>query len=317
MDGNDYLEVLIMNKLAKIYGYILGDGWIDIHHQCGISGDKKSLEIIAKDINSLYGDGTAKKITTRKTYSEKYGISGMTSQFVTNVRFSKEMQALGMERGKRTDNIVTIPSWITEGDFDTKASFISGFYAAEGLIPSLQRNKKTPRPLSFCFYKDISLIDNSRLLLQQFKKILNDIGCTVFTTEDIVFTSAERVRQVITLGNSEEEFLQTLKILDLDYCLPKEERRLQLITYYSLKQVEREKNARIIQSIKYDREVNKLTHKELAHKYKRSKSQIENALNGKNKCHQVRNFPKFDQNFINSYCLSKTPLNDETLLSTI
>lgn len=43
-----------METKAMIFGYILGDGWIDKKGNCGISGDKNSLRIIAEDINKIF-----------------------------------------------------------------------------------------------------------------------------------------------------------------------------------------------------------------------------------------------------------------------
>lgn len=296
-----------------IFGYILGDGWIDKNGNCGISGDENSLRIIAEDIDKIYGEGTARKIVTKNTTSPKYNISGTTNSFLTRAFFSRAMQSLGMPTGKRCEQEYCIPNWILYGSYEIKRAFISGYYAAEGLIPSTQVNRKTPRPLSFPFNKNANLINNSRNLVYQFKSILADLGFNSTSSENYVTTNSLKIKQIITIENSEDKFLEALKMLDLRYCLPKEERRKQLLIYYSMKQIERERILAIHKKIANERRVNKSTYKELAEKYNLTWRQIEKILNGRSHAKQVRGFPRFDQTFIETYCLPKTPLNDETL----
>lgn len=302
-----------MDVKAKLFGYILGDGWIDKREQCGVSGDADSLENIRRDIIAISGDkDSAKSICTRETYSPKYNIRGTSSQFVTNIKFSRYMQSLGMPTGRRPEHCYLLPNWIINGSAETKSSFISGFYAAEGMIPSLQTNKRTPRPLTFVFSKDLKFADNSRKMARQFMDILKSIGFSSSVFETFEYTNSEKIKQTINLSNSEQQFLDALKMLDLDYCIKKEVRRKQLITYFELKQRERNKIIAVREAVMNHKKQG-ATIKELAIAFNLSANQVSKMICGRNKCHQVRGFPKFDQNFINTYCLSKTPLNDETL----
>jgi hypothetical protein len=305
--------VIKVDIVAKIFGYILGDGWIDKRGQCGISGEEDSLRNIAYDIDYVFGCGSSGEIKTRETYSSKYGIKGTTSQFVVKSYVSHGLQDFGMPTGRRPKQKFHIPKWIVNGSFETKASFMSGFYAAEGLIPSLQANKKTPRPLSFCFSKDKDLIDCSRFVAQQFYSILHDLGLKASIAETYEKTDCDKVKQTIVIGNSEQDFLHALKILDLNYCLSKENRRLQLITYFEMKSSLREKIKTLRDAIILERKETSITYLGLSKKFGLSFRQIEKIIKGRNKGTQVRGFPKFDQKFIDSYCSTETPLNDETL----
>lgn len=301
-------------KTAKIFGYILGDGWIDKNGGCGASGDEKSLYILIKDINDLWGKNSCGEVRTRQTYSPKYNIYGTSSQFIIHANVTKKLLSLGMPQGRRTEQSYNIPKWILQGDYDIKTNFISGYYAAEGLIPSLQTNRKTPRPLSFCFSKNILFEDSAFNLSQQFQKILNDIGLNVSISHFNEITKTEMIKYTITINNSEEDFVKALKLLNLDYCLDKEIRRKQLLTYFNLKEIERQKITSLKEAVIKERQLNKTTYIKLAAMFHLTKSQIENIFNGKQKCKVLKNFPKFDQNFINTYCSIKTPLNDENLI---
>lgn len=302
-----------MSKIAKIFGYILGDGWIDKNGNCGASGDVESLKALSLDITSFFGEGTCGKIKTRRTFSPKYGIEGTTSQFYITKKVSRELQKLGMPKGRRPSQEFFIPKWILSGDHDTKASFFSGYYAAEGLIPSMQTNKRTPRCLSFCFNKNLEFLDCSREMANQFSSIVSDLGLSASILETFETTDSEKVKQTIVIGNSEQDFIKALNLLRLEYCIAKEVRRQQLLVYFSLKQNEREKIQSIINSVKIDVRENSFTYKMISEKYGLKNTQICKILEGRNKGSQVRGFPKFDQDFIEKYCLTKTPLNDETL----
>lgn len=301
-------------KKAKIFGYVLGDGWIDKNGGCGASGDEKSLYNLIKDIEDLWGENSCGKVRTRQTFSPKYNIRGTSSQFVIHANVAKELLSLGMPQGKRTEQSYNIPEWILQGDYDIKTNFISGYYAAEGLIPSLQTNRKTPRPLSFCFSKNILFKDSAFILSQQFQKILNDVGLNVSISYFNEVTKTEMIKFTMTINNSEKDFVKALNLLRLDYCLDKEIRRQQLLTYFNLKEIERQKIISLKEAVIKERQLNKTTYAKLMTMFNLTKSQIENIFNGKQGCKVLKNFPKFDQNFINTYCSIKTPLNDENLI---
>lgn len=292
------------NKIAKIFGYILGDGWIDIQGQCGVSGDNKSLLNIVHDIDELFGGGTSRKLITRDTYSKKYGIRGKSTQFRVRVNFSRLLQSLGMPIGKRVSSEFQIPDWIINGSLEIKKKFISGYYAAEGSIPHMQTNKKTPKALEFMFSKNIELLENSRLLVEQFQKILKDIGLDSFVVESFEFTNSEKVKQTIYINNSEEMYLKALKLLELDYCIPKEIQRKNLIIYFELKNIERQKILELRDKIFNERKKNGTTYVELAKMFGLTFGKIERLFSGKNKCKLVRHFPKYDEEFIKKYCLA-------------
>lgn len=301
-----------MNIMAEIFGYILGDGWIDINGTCGAGGDAISLKNLADDTNLIFGKNTAKDIHSRRTFSEKYNISGISGQLRFSASFSRYLQKLGMPIGKRPEQAYLLPEWITNGDLDTKARFLSGYYAAEGSIPALQSNKKTPRALSFCFFKNAELEDNATKLCRQFCQLINDLGFSSNIAKTYRTTNTFKVVHTITMGNSEVDFLKELRALTLSYCMTKEIRRKQLIVYFDLKQRERKK-IEAVRNYIIQLKNEKYSHKEISELTGLSIRQVEKMLSGRNKCQQVRGFPEFNQQFINTYCSTKTPLIDENL----
>ena len=134
-----------IDKQAMLFGYIMGDGWLSIngkHKNIGISGDVVDLETIKKDLIELYGDIGKATIFTDETESSKYGIKGTTNKCAFNVKIAEIFKNLGVPIGKRVEQETHIPNWILYGSNDTKISFLSGYYAADGTRPNVQKTIK-------------------------------------------------------------------------------------------------------------------------------------------------------------------------------
>lgn len=302
-----------MDIRSKIFGYVLGDGWIDVKGNGGISGERESLKIIAADVDSIYGKNSTGKIVTKKTSSPYYGINGTTSSFTIKTRVVKDLRNLGMPKGKRVNVNYRLPYWVVNGNKDIKASFLSGYYSADGAIPDVQSNRETPRPLSFCFYKSKELEGNADFLANQYCKIVEDLGFSPKARKTYTVTESDRVVYTITIDNQRDDFLRALETLDLSYCQYREERRQQLITYFTMKKNALEELLALRDTVRQLRTDGK-SYKEIAVMTGLSHARIDGMISGKNKCHRVVGFPKFNQDFISRMCSPiKTPLNDENL----
>lgn len=289
-----------MDIRTKLFGYVLGDGWIDKRGNGGISGEAESLRQIIADINTIYGEGSTGRIRTCNTYSASYDIAGVTSQFTIHTAVTKDLLSLGMPQGKRVYTDYKLPLWLMEGNKEIKASFISGYYAADGMIPSLQSNQETPKPLSMCFYKNHTLELSGDRLAEQFSKIVEDLGFTLKVKKSCKWTGDKRIVYTMTINNQRDEFLQQLRMLDLNYCKYREQRRLQLIRYFELKQQQLQELRDLrdkVQQLKREG----LSYKQIMSLTNLSYKQIGRMLTGHNKCNRIVGFPKFNQEFIDTY----------------
>lgn len=302
-----------MDIRSKIFGYVLGDGWIDIKGNGGISGEQKSLETIMADIDFIYGENSTGKIVTKQTSSPYYGINGTTSSFTIKTRVVKDLRNLGMPQGKRVNVIYHLPFWVVNGSKDIKASFLSGYYSADGAIPDVQSNHETPRPFSFCFYKSKELESNADFLAEQYCKIVEDLGFNPKAKKTYKVTESDRVVYTITIDNQRNDFLRALKMLDLSYCRYREKRRQQLVVYLTMKENALKELLKLRDAVRRFRAEGK-SYKEITAITGLSSTKIDGMISGKNKCRRVVGFPKFDQDFISRmYSPIKTPLNDENL----
>lgn len=229
-------------SIAKLFGYCLGDGWLSrtkqTYHdsycyQMGFSGSKESLETVIKpELEYIFGNIGKATISTSKTESPKYGISGTTSKFVVNARAAKHFLSLGMPYGKLVEVDYKIPSWIMNGSAQTKIDFLSGFYSAEGRIPSFQKNNITMKALEFSFYKRKSKEANKDLLVSQWSQILSDLDISFSYSERIVRTVEDNFVCVFVFCNEHNQVIKQLSLLDLSYCLEKEKARVDILNYY-------------------------------------------------------------------------------------
>lgn len=207
------------NKIfAMLFGYILGDGWIDINHLGGVSGDLEALEIIKKDMQDLFGDIGKATILCRKTSSLKYKIKGTSNQFSFNRKTSRIFIDHGMPTGKCVETDYKLPDWIINGSLEIKKSFLSGFYAAEGtkIIPAICKGFKT---LNFSQSKRIELSDSLEyLMINQIGGILTELDLKYSIERKEVFTCAKNLRIRLDISNSTKSLLKCIEILDMRYC---------------------------------------------------------------------------------------------------
>lgn len=300
----------IMYIRAKLFGYMLGDGWIDIKGNGGFSGERQSLKLIANDIDLLYGPNSTGKIRTEETYSSLYDIHGTTSQMTVKTKVIRDMLNLGMPQGKRVVQKYVLPFWIINGSHEIKISFLSGYYAADGMIPSLQINNETPKPLMFSFYKSKDLEDNGDILAKQYRDIVADIGFDTSLKKINKFTGGPRIEYRITIHNERDLFLKQLQCLDLSYCQYREQRRLQLISYLSFKRQKIDEMNKMREQVFFYKQQGK-TYKQIQELTGLAKHNIDAILYGRNKGHRIVGFPKFNE-YLHMCSSLKTPLNDES-----
>lgn len=265
-------------KEAMIFGFMLGDGWISCSKtrsnnifQCGFSGDEDSLLVLKRDLIELYGNIGSANIYTRNTQSIKYGINGISTSMVVNLKVCKRYIDLGMPIGKRVEQDFLIPDWIINGSKEIKSSFLSGLYCAEGFTPSMQKNDKTPKVLGLNMSKREYLKDNFSEFICQIELILNDLSIEYSLSKVKTFTCDHNIKTTLSFNNNNKNILILGNILNLKYCTHKHE-KLQLLKKYT-----EEKNLVLLNlEDAYIEAMNKeKTSQSIANKYNITRSQVE------------------------------------------
>ena len=287
-----------IDKQAMLFGYIMGDGWLSINsnHKCiGASGDVVDLETIKNDLIELYGDIGKATIFTNETESPKYNIKGTTNKCNFNVKIAEIFKNLGMPVGKRTEQEAHIPSWILYGSMDTKISFLSGYYSADGTHPNVQRNNKTQRCLELIFYKRKTLEKNGDELLNEFGKIINDLGLTYTYTKIDVMTKELSIKYNILIDNNLENSIRALSLFDFRYCIRKEKDSINLLYYLLYKQSFIDRYNKVKKHCEYNEIHNiKESNKSIAQKYGVTERKVIKIKTGANKCSNAKSIMKYD-----------------------
>lgn len=292
------MEQQNIDKQAMLFGYIMGDGWLSIignHKYIGASGDAYDLELIKQDLVELYGDIGKATIFTDETESPKYGIKGVTNKCSFNVKIAEIFKNLDMPIGKRVEQETHIPNWVLYGSNDTKISFLSGYYSADGTRPNVQRNNKTQRCLELVFYKRKTLEKNGDELVNEFGKILNDLGLTYTYTKIEVMTKELSVKYNILLDNNLENSIKALSLFDFRYCQRKKRDAINLLYYLLYKQSFIDRYNKVKEHCEYNKIHNiKESNKSIAQKYGVTERKVTKIKTGANKCFNAKSIMSFD-----------------------
>lgn len=132
--------------LARLMGFVYGDGWITQEEnggQVGFSGQEKDLEQINEDL-FLLGD-TKKQIYTRYCENLERGIKGTGSTIVSRYIYHTLINHCPV--GKKVYQPLKVPEIIKNGHKGQKAAFLSGLFSAEATGIKYQTNNKTLRTI--------------------------------------------------------------------------------------------------------------------------------------------------------------------------
>lgn len=226
--------------LARIFGYMLGDGWIDINRAGGAGGDYNGLSRMAYDIKKLHyltGIGKSSIGGERELHSTidsiaygKLDVQGSVHTIKLDKNLSEKLIELGMPIGRKTNCTYAIPEWIMKGNREIKEEFLAGYLGAEGTNPSFRGNKDNKLKKSFyvprfSITKRIDLINEGLKLVDQFKELFNEFDIKISDVDTVdgnIRKDGTITRKIIvTIGNEFENLRRYLRI-GYRYCYEKE-----------------------------------------------------------------------------------------------
>jgi hypothetical protein len=129
--------------MARLLGFLYGDGWINTDKQVGFSGQVLDLEQVNADLKTLGDRGHI--FSERYTVNEDKGIAGWGAQFCSNYIYPmfKDLHPMG----KKVFQPLRVPESIKSNKSYVKAAFLSGLFSAEGTGIEYQTNERTLRPV--------------------------------------------------------------------------------------------------------------------------------------------------------------------------
>jgi len=156
-------------KLASLFGHILGDGCIK-SKEGNIYYTNKSKDLIDEFkaiIEELFGIEPKTNFNQKRRFYEVYPPK-------TIARF---LVLCGFPKGPKTEQIITIPSWIKEGSKEVKASFVRALFDDEGTVINSKRNFV----ISFGMNKQKLLLESHKVFMKDIRQIL--ISLEIFPNE--------------------------------------------------------------------------------------------------------------------------------------
>lgn len=296
--------------MAMLYGMMLGDGWLSNSNGRligGFSGDVHSLEEVKNDLHAIGLNIGKATIVSKKTYSPKYGIKGVSSYFVITHSACEVFLNAGITTGKKVEVEFLLPNWIMSGSKEVKAAFLSGLYSAEGYTPAMQKNDKTAKTLGFNITKRYALKDNFHEFLNQITSLLNDLDIQHSIVLKETFTCDKNLKAIVTFDNNIDNIIQVTSILDLKYCVDKK------IAFDSIRRYHEAKRDLLCKLTQAQKEsLNRdITAQAIADKYGVLRSQVENWRRPERKDMRIRipnDFPTYTQ-FMQQSCHTINSVN--------
>lgn len=113
-------------KLASLFGHVLGDGCIKAREEsfCYVNKNKDLIEEVKRGFKELF------EINTKERFNGKRGFYEVQSPKV----IAKFLVLCGFPKGEKMKQILTIPNWIKNGSFKIKSAFIRALFDDEGTV---------------------------------------------------------------------------------------------------------------------------------------------------------------------------------------
>jgi len=180
-DDYDHDEALI----AKILGYILGDGTLYYTGKKGFTcayGNKEDLEDIKRDIEilgykaNIYSRERNHSITTQ--YGKKEFISLNSELRVNSRKFADLLRDHGMPVGNKTISDYRVPEWIMNSKKWVKRLFLASYFGAEMSSPRTSSKTGFNMPV-IGMNKVENHIEFGRLFFSDITRLLEDLSIEV------------------------------------------------------------------------------------------------------------------------------------------
>jgi len=229
---NDLLPLKTENSklpiIARLFGFALGDGNIDINlnNLSFISSKREVLENILSDLKSTFKKLNLKWEIIKNNTS--YGDSFILRIF--NREIIRFFVALGYPIGKKSEQEIKIPEFVLVRK-DTIIEFLKGLFEADGSVYSFGNKTWLEGTLSYNITckKNEKLIKNRTRFLNEIKFLLESLGIKVGSIS-IVEKEDSYIFKLL-LSHKPENIKKFIKLFRLNYEKDKQEKLLKGFDY--------------------------------------------------------------------------------------
>jgi tRNA-splicing ligase RtcB len=213
-------------KLAKIFGYMLGDGALyrtgDRLMACAY-GRRTDMEKMQADLRDL---GFSSKVYERMRencvptqYEPVEFTSTICELHVLSREFSNLMLERGMPLGRKTISDHRVPEWIMNGALAVKRAFLAGLFGAELTAP------KTISKTCFCTpilgqKKNDSHLESARLFFIDLMRLLDDLGVEtqkISERREFINQNGKTSRLRLLIRSEEDNVIKLYRTIGYEY----------------------------------------------------------------------------------------------------
>ena len=230
-----------IGTLARLVGYILGDGWFNTwverrkdrkspRHRLivGISGEIDGLEKLREDIQSLgFKPSRIYSRSRRQTIKTPYGWFETNCSenciHISSKSLATLINKLGVPLGSKVFADFEVPSWIRSAPLWIKRNFLAGFFGAELSKPSVvKEHPYTFNVPSIIISKRRNIKDSGYKFLNQIRALLGEFGIKTLEIYEIPLTKST-VGLRLPISKNDENLLRLWSKISYEF---NEERRL-------------------------------------------------------------------------------------------
>ena len=245
--------------IAKLFGYLLGDGSIYLSGKKGFVnayGSKEDLELIKQDFEEL---GFSAKVYSRirehkikDQYGEKEFITENYELHVSSKSLAKLFFALGYPEGIKTKIAFSIPYWIMKSPKWIKRLFLSGFFGAELSSPRTHTKTGFDCPV-LSMNKNSFLIENGREFMIQIMQLLGEFNIKVDKISDrkeYKNKNGETSRIRLQISSEENNLIKLWSNIGFSYNLKREKLANIAILYIKEKKLLTSKRTELAEKVR-------------------------------------------------------------------
>ncbi|MBI2667916.1 hypothetical protein HYX17_04075, partial [Candidatus Woesearchaeota archaeon] len=219
--------------LARLFGHILGDGWLSINQSVGFSGKgddsdlikiKKDLDEIGFSSSNIYSRRTKSEVKNQK--EDIYIIDGLSQSISSSRKAFRFFKDLGAPIGDKVMQRIEVPPWIINSTNKEKAEFLGALFGSDGQAPSVSNRVSCDfNAIRLFFSKSKELKKEAYLYANQIIRLLKDLGISANISErkgNIRKDGRKTVRYIITIDKNIDNTIKFLEKVGYRYCEKKE-----------------------------------------------------------------------------------------------
>ncbi|BFI73438.1 lon protease [Nanoarchaeota archaeon] len=214
--------------IARIYGYILGDGNIDknLNTLSIISSNLEALNRILEDMKKVFGEFTYEIRENTTSYGKSYILR------TTERRIIRFFVALGYTVGKKIDKEIKVPEFVLLRK-DTIIEFLRGLFDSDGSVYSFgnKSNLRGTLCYSIASINDNKLTENRKKFLEEIKLLLELLDIKMNEINQELYDNGNKVEFRLLISHKPDNMIKFYELLRPIYNTNKAEILIKGINY--------------------------------------------------------------------------------------